>query len=231
MCIIEERKNTVSTGIEDLDRILEGKGYPDRSAILLISPPGAGSAPLAYLFLKSGFTCDDIVMCITFKPIVDLLSDMAVFGVNKESPARYIQCFAGTSPYNLSNLTNLFIDIKKQIDTLGAARKRIYIDFLSALYMLHPAKVVYMFISGLLHYLKDHGATVVASLDEGVVALDAQRSMEMVFDGAIEIKIFEERFNIVPLMRVKKMLSLAPSYNYYRIAISKGEIRFYDFTT
>jgi len=229
MCAATERKNMVSTGIEDLDHILEDKGYPDKSAILLISPPGAGNAPLAYLFLKSGFASDDIVMCLTFKPINDLISDMAVFGVKKESPARYIQCYADTSPYNLSNLTNLFIDIKKQIDTLGTAPKRIYIDFLSALYMLHPAKSVYMFISGLLQYLKGRGATIVASLDEGVVALDAQRSMEMVFDGTIEIKIYEERFNIVPLMRVKKMLSLTPSYNYYRVAVSKGEIRFHDF--
>jgi len=80
----------VSTGIQDLDHILEDKGYPDRSAILLISPPGAGIAPLAYLFLKSGLTSDDTVICITFKPINDLLSDMAVFGVNKDSPTRYI---------------------------------------------------------------------------------------------------------------------------------------------
>ena len=228
-CVAAERKNMVSSGIEDLDHILEDRGYPDGSSILLISPPGAGNAPIAYLFLKSGFACDDIVMCLTFKPIADMLSDMAVFGMKKESPTRFIQCYTDTSQYNLNNLTNLFIDIKKQIDPLGAARKRIYIDFLSALYLLHPAKTVYMFISGLLQYLKGHGATVVASLDEGVVALEAQRSMEMVFDGTIEIKIFEERFTIVPLMRVKKMLSLTPSYSYYRIAVSKGEIHFCDF--
>ena len=221
----------VSTGIEDLDHILADRGYPDRSAILLISPPGAGNAPLAYLFLKYGFVCEDIVMCLTSKPVTDLLSDMAVFGVNKQSPAQYIQCYADSSPYSLNNLTNLFINLKKQIDGLGVAHKRIYIDFLSALYMLHPAKTVYTFISGLLQYLKDQGATVVASLDEGVVPLEAQRSMEMVFDGAIEIKIFEERFNIVPLMRVKKMMSQPPSYSYYRLAVSKGEIHFHDFNT
>jgi KaiC/GvpD/RAD55 family RecA-like ATPase len=221
----------VSTGIADLDHILEDKGYPDKSAILLISPPGAGKTPLAYQFLKSGFASNDIVMCITIMPINDLLSDMAVFGVSKESPVRYIRCFADSSPYNLSNLTNLFIDIKKQIDPLGVARKRIYIDFISALHMLHAAKAVYVFISGLLQYLKDHEATVVATLDEGAVALEAQRSMEMVFDGAIEIKLCEERFNIVPLMRVKKMLSQVPIYSYHRLAISKGEVHFYDFNT
>ena len=194
----------VSTGIEDLDHILEDRGYPDRSAILLISPPGAGNAPLAYLFLKYGFKCDDTVMCLTSKPITDLLNDMAVFGVNKQSPAQYIQCYADTSPYSLNNLTNLFINIKKQIDILGADHKRIYIDFLSALYMLHPAKTVYTFICGLIQSLKD---------------------------GAIEIKIFEERFNIIPLMRVKKMMSQTPSYNYYRLAVSKGEIHFHDFNT
>jgi KaiC/GvpD/RAD55 family RecA-like ATPase len=221
----------VSTGIKDLDHILEDRGYPDRSAILLISPPGAGNAPLAYMFLKYGFTCDDTVICLTFKPINDLLSDMAVYGVNKQSPAQYIQCYADTSQYNLSNLTNLFINIKKQIDTQEVTHKRVYIDFLSALYMLHQAKTVYTFICGLLQYLKDQGATIVASLDEGVVGLEAQRSMEMVFDGAIEIKIYEEQFKIIPLMRVKKMISQTPSYNYYRLAVSKGEVHFHDFNT
>jgi KaiC/GvpD/RAD55 family RecA-like ATPase len=231
MCLAVERRSMVSTGIEDLDHILEDKGYPDKSAILFISPPGAGNGPLAYLFLKSGFACDDIVMCLTFKPVEDLKSGMAVFGLKKESPARYVRCYADPSPYNLSNLTSLFIDIKKQIDSLGTAPKRLYFDFLSALYMLHPTKSVYMFISGLLQYLKSHGATVVASLDEGVVSPEAQRSMEMVFDGAIEIKICEERFNIVPLMRVKKMLCLTPSFDYYRVVVSKGEMHFRDFNT
>ena len=55
--------------------------------------------------------------------------------------------------------------------------------------------------------------------------------MEMVFDGTIEIKIYEEHFNIVPLMRIKKMLSLTPSYNYYRVAVSKGEMHFSGFNT
>jgi hypothetical protein len=32
-------------------------------------------------------------------------------------------------------------------------------------------------------------------------------------------------------MRVKKMMSQAPSYNYYRLAVSKGEIHFHDFNT
>jgi len=86
-------------------------------------------------------------------------------------------------------------------------------------------------MSSLLQYFKDHGATVVASLDEGVVALEAQRSMEMIFDGTIEIKLCEERFNIIPLMRVKKMLGIAPSFSYYRLGVSKGEVHFYDFNT
>jgi len=221
----------VSTGVEDLDRILEGKGYPERSAILLISPPGAGKAPLAYLFLKSGFISSDAVMCITSKPVDDLLSDMGVFGVDKQSPARYIQCFADKSQYNMSNLTNLFIEIKRQVDALSVISKRIYIDIISPLFMLHSPKMVYMFMSSLLQYFKDHGATVVASLDEGVVALEAQRSMEMIFDGTIEIKLCEERFNIIPLMRVKKMLGIAPSFSYYRLGVSKGEVHFYDFNT
>ena len=221
----------VSTGVEDLDRILEGKGYPERSAILLISPPGAGKAPLAYLFLKSGFISSDAVMCITSKPVDDLLSDMGVFGVDKQSPARYIQCFADKSQYNMSNLTNLFIEIKRQVDALSVISKRIYTDIISPLFMLHSPKMVYMFMSSLLQYFKDHGATVVASLDEGVVALEAQRSMEMIFDGTIEIKLCEERFNIIPLMRVKKMLGIAPSFSYYRLGVSKGEVHFYDFNT
>ena len=83
----------------------------------------------------------------------------------------------------MSNLTYLFIEIKKQVDALAVISKRIYIDIISPLFMLHSPKIVYMFMSSLLQYFKDHGATVVASLDEGVVALEAQRSMEMIFDG------------------------------------------------
>jgi hypothetical protein len=55
--------------------------------------------------------------------------------------------------------------------------------------------------------------------------------MEMIFDGTIEIKLCEERFNIIPLMRVKKMLGIAPSFSYYRLGVAKGEVHFSDFNT
>jgi len=226
---VERGAKLVSTGIEDLDRILGGKGYPDQSAILLISPPGAGKSELAYLFVKSGLKCEETTVCITYRAVGDMLNDMATFGVNKESPTHWIRCLGDSTKYNLSNLTNLFIEISKVINGLGSAPKRIYMDILSPLYMLHSAKIVYTFISNMLQFLKDHGATVVACLDEGVASLDAQRSMEMVFDGAIEIKLLEERFKILPLMRVTKMQSLSPTFSYYLLKISKAEVHFNDF--
>jgi KaiC/GvpD/RAD55 family RecA-like ATPase len=42
----------LSTGLDELDQLLKG-GYPDKSAILVVGPPGIGKEALGYSFIQN----------------------------------------------------------------------------------------------------------------------------------------------------------------------------------
>lgn len=59
-----------------MDTLLGNDGYPDRSTILVIGPPGIGKEVLGYWFVRSGLVQGDYVLYATHRPVSDVLRDM-----------------------------------------------------------------------------------------------------------------------------------------------------------
>jgi len=45
--------------------------------------------------------------------------------------------------------------------------------------------------------------------------------MQQLFDGAVELKLYEEGLSVIPLLRVRKMRGLPPQPGYYNFSFSK----------
>ncbi len=64
-----------------LDRLL-GDGYPDKSAIPVVGPPGVGKEALGHLFTKSAPVEGDFSFYVTKRSVREVLRDAGGFGVN-----------------------------------------------------------------------------------------------------------------------------------------------------
>jgi len=61
---------------------------------------------------------------------------------------------------------------------------------------------------------------VFALAEDGMHPPNTLTTMEKLFDGVIEMRLYEEGLAITPLFRVKKMLGLPPLHGYFRFAVS-----------
>jgi len=68
----------LSTGLDELDQLLRG-GYPDKSAILVVGPPGIGKEALGYWFIQSGLTREDFCLYVTRLAVPEVLQDIRAF--------------------------------------------------------------------------------------------------------------------------------------------------------
>ena len=59
-----------------------------------------------------------------------------------------------------------------------------------------------------------------AFAEDGMHTQATLTTMAQLFDGVIEVRLYEEGLSITLLFRVKKMLGLPPIHGYYRFAIS-----------
>jgi len=46
--------------------------------------------------------------------------------------------------------------------------------------------------------------------------------MEQLFDGVIELKLFEEGLTVTPVLRVKQMLGQPPMHGWFRFSFVRG---------
>ena len=71
----------VSTGVPSLDHILGDDGYPDRSSVLVVGPPGICKEVLGYWFVRSGLIQGDYCLYTTHRPVSDIFRDMKGVGI------------------------------------------------------------------------------------------------------------------------------------------------------
>jgi KaiC/GvpD/RAD55 family RecA-like ATPase len=64
-----------SSGVPALDQILAGEGYPDKSTVLVVGPPGIGKEALGYWFTQSGLSKDDFCLYVTRLSVKEVLQD------------------------------------------------------------------------------------------------------------------------------------------------------------
>jgi KaiC/GvpD/RAD55 family RecA-like ATPase len=212
-----------SSGFASLDKLLGHDGYPDRSAILAIGPPGIGKEALGYKFAYEGLVQNDFCVYATTLSVRDVLQDVQAFGI--DTSQRVPIWFAGSGgqmQYNVNDLAGLSFNIKELLKKSNGRRTRIVIDSFSPLLMLNSPETVYKFLGQLIAEVKNYEATLFGTLEEGMHQPQILAAMQLVFDGVIELRFYEEGLRLLPLMRIKKMRGAPPEAGYYRFSMSRG---------
>jgi circadian clock protein KaiC len=210
----------VSTGVPSLDNLLGSDGYPDRSAVLVEGPPGIGKEALCYWFIRSGLVQGDYCLYATHRPVSDVLRDMKGVGISTERVPDWIASSGSSIKLDLRDPTSISVNIKQSAHNNKSRRVRIATDVLSPLLVLNSVESMYNYWSQLLSDLKNQDCVTFALAEEGMHAANVLTTMEQIFDGVIEMRLYEEGLSITPLFRVKKMLGLPPLHGYFRFSIS-----------
>ncbi len=210
----------VSTGVPSLDQLLRGDGYPDRSAILVVGPPGIGKEALGYWFTRSGLVKGDYCLYATHRPVPDVLRDMKGLGIPADKVPDWIASAGSPVKCDLRDATAISFNIKEAAHKNRERRTKIVTDVLSPLLVLNPLEPMYNYWSQLLADVKQQDSVFLALMEDGMHPPNVLTTMEQLFDGVIEMRLYEEGLAITPLFRVKKMLGLPPLTGYFRFSVS-----------
>jgi KaiC/GvpD/RAD55 family RecA-like ATPase len=205
-----------STGVPALDEILGGMGYPQRSAILVVGPPGAGKEAISYLFAQSGLQSGDFCLYVTKLSVDEIQQDQRALRMEGRGGTQaWIAREGGQAALNIKDPKGLVDQIKHLLDENGGREARVVIDVLSPLLMLNPLETVYRLVGELLAEIKKHHAVLLATLEEGMHPTKAYVAMQELFDGFLEMSLYRAGFRVLPLLRVGKMRGTNPSQGYY----------------
>jgi KaiC/GvpD/RAD55 family RecA-like ATPase len=212
----------VSSGVSSLDGLLGGDGYPDRSSILVLGPPGIGKEALGYWFIRSGLVQGDYALYVTHRPVADVLRDMKGMGIPGDRVPEWISSSGSTVKCDLRDPTSISFNIKDMVHRNRGRRVKVVTDVLSPLLVLNPLEAMYNYWSQLLADLKQpqEDSVVLALAEDGMHPPNVLTTMEQLFDGVIEMRLYEEGLAITPLFRVRKMLGLPPLHGYFRFSIT-----------
>lgn len=219
----------VSSGVAALDPLI-GDGYPDKSAVLVIGPPGIGKEALGYWFTNSGLVQGDFCLYVTRLSVKEVLQDERGFGVDTQQKVPlWFASEGGQIKYDVNDLTGLSAGVKDILAKNAGRRCRIVLDVLSSLLMLNPPETIYRFLSQLLVEVKKSDAVLLATLEDGMHTQEVVASMQQLFDGVVEMKLYEEGLRVLPLLRIRKMRGVPPQPGYHSFSFSKVgmEVRAY----
>jgi circadian clock protein KaiC len=215
----------VSTGLSTLDKLLGEEGYPDRSAILGTGAPGIGKEALCYWFIRSGLLQGDFCLYVTRMAVRDVLKDAKGFGVDFQQRVPFwIASDGGEIKYDYTDLAKISFDIKEVLKKNKAEGRRIRIvaDVFSPLLMLNPPETVYKFLTQLIADIKQYDAVLFATLEDGMHTAQVVAAIQALFDGVIELRVYEEGLSYVPILKVRKMLGVPPLPGYFNFTFTKG---------
>jgi KaiC/GvpD/RAD55 family RecA-like ATPase len=213
----------VSTGLCGLDVFLGG-GYPDSSAILINGPPGVGKEALGYWFMRSGLKENDFCLYVSHMPVSHIQRDMEAYGINGNEAPCWVASVGCPNRCDLNDPTGISYIIKQLVEQNKGRRARIVTDVLSPLLVLNPADTMYRYWTQLTSELRRYDAVLLAMGEEGMHSSSLVASMEQLFDGVIEMKLFESGLSFTPLLRVKKMLGVIPKPGYFRFSLTSSDL-------
>ena len=198
--------------------------------MLLVGPPGIGKEALGYWFTQSALLQGDFCLYVTRLSVREVLQDEKGFGI--ETAQRVPLWFAsdgGQIKYDINDLAGLSYNIKEVLKQNTGRRMRVVIDVLSSLLMLNPPETIYRFLTQLFADVKQYDTVLLATLEEGMHQPQVLAAMQQLFDGVVEMKLYEEDLRVIPLLRVRKMRGVPPQPGYFNFSLTKDrmEIRAY----
>jgi len=212
-----------SSGIPALDNVLAGDGYPDRSTVLVVGPPGIGQEALGYWLTQSSLAHGDFCLYVTRLSVKEVLQDQRGFGI--ETAQRVPLWFAsegGQVKYDVNDLAGLSFNVKETLKQNSGRRIRIITDVLSSLLMLNTPETIYRFLTQLFADVKQYDAILLATLEEGMHPPQVLAAMQQLFDGVVEMRLYEEGLRVLPLLRIRKMRGVPPQPGYFNFSLTKS---------
>jgi len=210
-----------SSGIPALDSLL-ADGYPDKSAVLVVGPPGIGKEALGYWFTEAGLVQGDFCLYVTRLSVREVLQDVGGFGVNmKQRVPLWLSSEGGQIKYDVNDLASFSFNVKETLKKNAGRKMRIVVDVLSSLLMLNPPETIYKFLNQLLVDIKQYDAILLATLEEGMHKQEVLTAMQQLFDGVVELRLYEEGLRVLPLLRIRKMRGAPPQPGYYNFAFTR----------
>jgi KaiC/GvpD/RAD55 family RecA-like ATPase len=188
----------------------------------VIGQPGIGKEALGYWLMRSGLAQADYCLYVTHRSVSDIMRDMGAYGVPQDRIPDWIAGSGSHTKCDLSDYTSISFNIKQAVQANVNRRVRIVTDIVSPLLVMNPQPAMYQYLSDLLRELKQTNSVVLALVEDGMHSDSTVAALEQQFDGVVELKLFEEGLAITPLLRVRKMLGLAPQLGYFRFAFSKA---------
>jgi KaiC/GvpD/RAD55 family RecA-like ATPase len=204
-----------------LDQILND-GYPEKSSILVLGQSGLGKQALAYWFARSGLTQGDYCLYVTHRPVSDIIRDMKGFGIVGDRVPEWIASSGSAVRCDLRDPTSISYNIKQALQRNANRRIRVVTDILSPLLVLNTSDSMYGYWSQLVDEVKRYDAVILAMGEEEMHTPAVIASMGQLFDGVIEMKLYEEGLTVTPLLRVRQMLGQPPLHGWFRFSFSHG---------
>ncbi len=212
----------VSSGLSSLDSVLGGEGYPEKSAVLVVGPPGIGKEALGYWFTHSGLIQNDFCLYTTRLSVREVLQDVKAFNVDfSQRVPFWFASEGGQIKFDINDLSSLSYNIKEVLKKNADRRIRVVTDVISSLLMLNPSETIYKFLTQLFADVKQYDAVVLATLEEGMHSPQVLAAMQQLFDGVVELRLYEEGLRVLPLLRVRKMRGVPPQPGYYNFSFTK----------
>jgi circadian clock protein KaiC len=212
-----------SSGIPSLDSLLGSDGYPDRSTILVIGPPGIGKEALGYWFTHSGLVQNDFCLYTTRLSTREVLQDVKAFNIDfSQRVPFWFATQGGQIKFDVNDLASLSYNIKDILKKNSDRRIRVVTDVLSSLLMLNQPDTIYKFLTQLFADVKQYDSVVLAILEEGMHPPNVLAAMQQLFDGVVELRLYEEGLRVLPLLRVRKMRGVPPQPGYYNFSFTKS---------
>ena len=211
-----------STGIPSFDQLLGSDGYPDRSTILIVGPTGIGNEALCYWFTQSGLTQNDFCLYNTRLSAKEVLQDTRAINVDfTQRVPFWFSSNGGQMKFDVYDLSGLSYNVKDILKKNSDRRIRVVTDVLSSLLKLNQPDTIYKFLTQLFADSKQYDSVFLATVEEGMHPPNVLAAMQQLFDGVIELKLYEEGLRVIPLLRIRKMRGVPPQPGYYNFSFTK----------
>jgi circadian clock protein KaiC len=211
-----------SAGVPSLDNLLGSDGYPDKSTILVVGPPGIGKEALGYWFIHSGLAQNDFCLYTTRLSAREVLQDIKAFNIDfSQRVPFWFSSDGGQIKLDVNDLAGLSYNIKDVLKKNSDRRMRVVTDVISSLLMLNQSDTIYKFLTQLFADVKQYDSVVLATLEEGMHPPNVLAAMQQLFDGVIELRLYEEGLRVLPLLRIRKMRGVPPQTGYYNFSFTK----------
>lgn len=219
------RKNRLSSGIPDLDLILEG-GYFNPGNIVLVGPSGMEKAALAYQFAATAQKAENAyIICGNSSP-QDIINKASTMGIDLDKEnIRFIDCYSATLSRGAakasekvrivdgpSALNDMSLALNEAIKESDGKRMRLVFDTLSTFVLYNSKDSIRKFLGVIEGRLKNAGSTTIYLIDEGVHEKPLQSLIE---HGMDEIYTLEDRggkfFLVIPETTVDIPIRVGPT--------------------